>query len=65
VANQAIAVRQDADKLSDKKAKIVDTVNRQAAMLAQQYSLAGSGIGGSALFGNGQVKPMSLFDFMA
>ena len=65
VANQAIAVKQDADKLSDKKAKIVDTVNRQAAMLAQQYSLAGSGIGGSALFGNGQVKPMSLFDFMA
>jgi len=65
VSNQAHAVKQDADKLSDKKAKIVDTVSRQAAMLAQQYSLAGSGIGGSALFGNGQVKPMSLFDFLA
>jgi flagellar hook-associated protein 2 len=65
VANQAAAVQQEVDKLSDKKAKITDTVNRQAAMLAQQYALAGAGIGGSALFGNGQVKPMSLFDFMA
>lgn len=64
VANQAHAIQDEVDKLSDKKAKIVDTVNRQAAMLAQQYALAGAGVGGSALFGNGQVKPMSLFDYL-
>jgi flagellar hook-associated protein 2 len=63
VANQAHVVQDDVDKLTDKKAKITDTVNRQAAMLVQQYSLAGAG--GSSLFGNGQVKPMSLFDFLA
>jgi flagellar hook-associated protein 2 len=63
VAKQAVAVQQEVDKLSDKKDKILDTVNRQAAMMAQQYALAGAG--GSTLFGNGQVKPMSVFDYLA
>jgi flagellar hook-associated protein 2 len=65
VANQAHMVQDDVDKLSDKKAKIEDAVSRQAAMLAQQYALAGAGLGGSSLFGNGQVKPMSVFDYLA
>jgi flagellar hook-associated protein 2 len=65
VANQAVAVQQEVDKLSDKKEKMTDAVSRQAAMLAQQYALAGAGAGGSTLFGNGQVKPMSLFDYLA
>jgi flagellar hook-associated protein 2 len=65
VANQAHVVQQDVDKLSDKKDKITDAVNRQAAMLAQQYAQAGAGLGGSSLFSNGQVKPMSLFDYLA
>jgi flagellar hook-associated protein 2 len=65
VANQAHTVQQEVDKLSGKKEKIADAVNRQAAMLAQQYALAGAGVGGSALFGNGQVKPMSVFDYLA
>lgn len=65
VANQAAAVQQDVDKLSDKKDKITEAVSRQAAMLAQQYALAGAGYGGSTLFGNGQVKPMSVFDYLA
>jgi flagellar hook-associated protein 2 len=65
VANQAVAVQQDVDKLIVKKEKIADAVTRQAAMMAQQYALAGANAGGSALFGNGQVKPMSLFDYLA
>jgi flagellar hook-associated protein 2 len=65
VANQAHMVQQEVDKLDDKKAKITDAVNRQAAMLAQQYALAGSGLGGGGLFSNGQAQPMSLFDFLA
>lgn len=65
VANQAHVVQQDVDKLSGKKDKITDAVNRQAAMMAQQYALASSNAGGSALFGNGQVKPMSVFDYLA
>jgi hypothetical protein len=58
-------VQQDADKLNDKKDKITDAVSRQAAMMAQQYALAGANTGGSALFGYGQVKPMSVFDYLA
>jgi flagellar hook-associated protein 2 len=65
VANQAHMVQQDADKLNDKKDKITDAVSRQAAMMAQQYALAGANTGGSALFGYGQVKPMSVFDYLA
>jgi flagellar hook-associated protein 2 len=65
VANQAVAVQQEVDKLSDKKEKITDALSRQAAMMAQQYALAGAGYGGSSLFGNGQVKPMSAFDYLA
>jgi hypothetical protein len=34
-------------------------------MMAQQYALAGAGYGGSTLFGNGQLKPMSVFDYLA
>jgi flagellar hook-associated protein 2 len=55
VANQAHAVQQDVDKLNGKKDKITDAVSRQAAMMAQQYALAG----------NGQFKPMSVFDYLA
>jgi flagellar hook-associated protein 2 len=55
VANQAHVVQQDVDKLSAKKDKIADAVSRQAAMMAQQYALAG----------NGQFKPMSVFDYLA
>ncbi|MGB9109984.1 MAG: flagellar filament capping protein FliD, partial [Telluria sp.] len=55
VANQAHAVQQDVDKLSDKKGKIADAVSRQAAMMAQQYALAS----------NSQLKPMSVFDYLA
>jgi flagellar hook-associated protein 2 len=65
VANQAHMVQQDVDKLSDKKDKMTDAVSRQAAMLAQQYALAGAGLGGGGLFSNGQVQPMSLFDYLA
>jgi flagellar hook-associated protein 2 len=65
VANQAHVVQQEVDKLSGKKDKIADAVSRQAAMMAQQYALAGANAGGSALFGNGQVKPMSVFDYLA
>jgi flagellar hook-associated protein 2 len=63
VANQAAAVRQEADKLGDKKDKIAEAVTRQAAMMVQQYALAGAG--GSTMFGNGQLKPMSVFDYLA
>jgi flagellar hook-associated protein 2 len=63
LANQAGAIQQDVDKLTDKKDKIADTVARQASTLVQQYALADAG--GSSLFGNGQVKPMSLFDYLA
>jgi flagellar hook-associated protein 2 len=63
LANQAGAIQQDVDKLTDKKDKIADSVARQASTLVQQYALAGAG--GSSLFGNGQVKPMSLFDYLA
>jgi flagellar hook-associated protein 2 len=63
LANQAGAIQQDVDRLTDKKDKIADTVSRQASTLVQQYALAGAG--GSSLFGNGQVKPMSLFDYLA
>ena len=63
VAQHAATVQQDANKLGAKKAAITDSVSRQAAALAQQYAAAGAG--GSALFGNGQVKPMSLFDYLA
>jgi flagellar hook-associated protein 2 len=55
VANQAVAVKQDVDKLIARKEQISDAVTRQAAMMAQQYALAG----------NGQVKPMSLLDYLA
>jgi flagellar hook-associated protein 2 len=65
VANQAHVVQRDADKLNVKKDKIADAVSRQAAMMAQQYALASANAGGSALFGNGQVKPMSVFDYLA
>jgi flagellar hook-associated protein 2 len=65
VANQAHVVQQDADKLNDKKDKIADAVSRQAAMMAQQYALASANAGGSSLFGYGQVKPMSVFDYLA
>jgi flagellar hook-associated protein 2 len=64
VANQAVAVQQEVDKLTDKKTKITDAVSRQAAAMAQQYALAASG-GGNSLFGYGQVKPVSAFDYLA
>jgi flagellar hook-associated protein 2 len=63
VAHHAATVQQDANKLNAQKTAITDNVSRQAAALAQQYAAAGAG--GSALFGNGQVKPMSLFDYLA
>jgi flagellar hook-associated protein 2 len=65
VANQAVAVQQEVDKLTDKKTKITDAVSRQAAAMAQQYALAAAGGGGNSLFGYGQVKPMSAFDYLA
>jgi flagellar hook-associated protein 2 len=52
IARQAASVKQEIDKLSEKKEKAGEAIGRQAALLAQQY-------------GNGQVKPMSLFDFLA
>jgi flagellar hook-associated protein 2 len=55
VANQAVAVQQEVEKLIDRKAKITDAVTRQAAMMVQQYALAG----------NGLVRPMSAFDYLA
>lgn len=62
LANRAAAVRQDVDKLLDKKAGVVEAVNRQASMLVQQYALAGMG---GSLFGSGQANTMSAFDFLA
>jgi flagellar hook-associated protein 2 len=55
VANQAVALQQEVGKLIDRKAMITDAVTRQAAMLVQQYALAG----------DGQVRPTSAFDFLA
>ncbi len=63
LADQASAVQSHVDKLSAQKAQVTDIVQRQAVLLAQQYSLGGTG--GSSLFGLSGNKPLSLFDFMA
>lgn len=64
LAKQSATVQQDMDKLNTQKAKVTDTINRQAASLVQQYAAAGTG--GSSLFGMlGGTQPMSAFDFLA
>ena len=63
LADQASAVQNHEDKVSAQKAQVTDIVQRQAELLAQQYSLGGTG--GSSLFGLSGNKPLSLFDFMA
>ena len=60
---EAASVMRDRDRIADQKSKIIDTVTRQASLMAQQYELAGSG--GGLLFGGGAGRPMSLFDYMA
>ena len=55
-------MKEQRDRLLGQKSAIAATVDRQAAMLAQQYQLIGSG-GDPALGGLG--RPMSLFDVMA
>ena len=60
---EAASVMRDRDRIADQKSKIIDTVTRQASLMAQQYQLAGSG--GGLLFGGGAGRPMSLFDYMA
>lgn len=62
VAREADTVTRQRDALVEQKARAVNAVSRQAAMLAQQYQLIGSG-GDPRLGGLG--RPMSLFDFMA
>jgi flagellar hook-associated protein 2 len=60
---QADALEKDMDALADQRTRIAETASRQAMLLMQQYSAAGSG--GSSLFGMLQGPPMSAFDFMA
>lgn len=60
---EAASVMRERDRLLDQRDKVIDTVNRQATLMAQQYQLAGSGNG--LLFGGGAGRPMSLFDYMA
>lgn len=62
VAREAETVTRQRDSLVAQKERAVNIVSSQAAMLAQQYQLIGSG-GDPALGGLG--RPMSLFDFMA
>jgi len=60
---EAASVLRERDHLLDQRDKVIDTVTRQAALMAQQYQLAGAGNG--LLFGGGAGRPMSLFDYMA
>lgn len=60
---EAASVMRERDRMLDQREKVIDTVSRQAALMAQQYQLAGSG--GGLLFGGGAGRPMSLFDYMA
>lgn len=60
---QADAIEQDMEALAGKRSQITETASRQALLLMQQYSAAGSG--GSSLFGILGAPPMSAFDFMA
>ena len=63
LAGEAANVMRERDKLLEKKTQVVAAVTRQASLMAQQYQLAGGG--GGLMFGSGQGKPMSLFDYMA
>ncbi|MCC2973630.1 flagellar filament capping protein FliD [Massilia sp. IC2-476] len=63
LADQAAVVQAHVDKLSAQKVEVSAIIERQAALLAQQYALGGTG--GSSLFGLTGNKPLSLFDFMA
>lgn len=63
LADQAAVVQAHVDKLSAQKVEVTGIIERQAALLAQQYALGGTG--GSSLFGLTGNKPLSLFDFMA
>lgn len=60
---EAASVMRERDRLLEQRDKVIDTVTRQATLMAQQYQLAGSGNG--LLFGGGAGRPMSLFDYMA
>ncbi len=60
---EAASVMRERDRLLDQRDKVIDTVTRQATLMAQQYQLGGSGNG--LLFGGGAGRPMSLFDYMA
>lgn len=60
---QADALEQDMESLAEKRTLIAETASRQATLLMQQYSAAGSGA--SSLFGMLQGTTMSAFDFMA
>ena len=63
LGTEAASVMRDRDHMLEQKTKVIDTVSRQATLMAQQYQLAGSG--GGMLFGGGAGRPMSLFDYMA
>lgn len=60
---EAASVLRQRDHLLDQRDKVIDTVTRQAALMAQQYQMAGTG--GGLMFGGGLGRPMSLFDYMA
>lgn len=60
---EAASVMRERDRLLEQRDKVIDTVTRQATLMAQQYQLAGSGNG--LMFGGGAGRPMSLFDYMA
>jgi flagellar hook-associated protein 2 len=60
---EAASVMRERDRLLEQRDKVIDTVTRQATLMAQQYQLAGSG--GGLLFGGGLGRPMSSFDYMA
>lgn len=60
---EAASVLRERDRLLDQRDKVIDTVTRQATLMAQQYQLAGAGNG--LLFGGGAGRPMSLFDYLA
>ena len=61
LAGEAAGVTRERDKLLAQKARVVESVNRQAAQMAQQYQL-----GGSLMFGNTSTgSTRSPFDYSA
>lgn len=61
LAGEAAGVTRERDKLLAQKAKVVESVNRQATLMAQQYQLSGS-----MMFGNTSTsRTRSPYDYSA